>query len=202
MRIELHYLPAISYFKQIAAADKLVLEAHETFQKQTFRNRCELLTANGRESLIVPIEHAGNHQLIKDVKIDYSQRWPQIHERSIRSAYGKSPFFDFFIDGFAAVWAKKHLYLWDLNFEMLTVCLEKLRIKKEITESNSFDFSQNELSDNIIDLRHTIIPNQYSFYRQNGIKAYQQVFGNEFVRDLSILDLLFCAALDSSALLH
>ncbi|MBC7450292.1 MAG: WbqC family protein [Cytophagales bacterium] len=200
--IELQYLPPVSYFRQIMSSDIIIIEAFETFQKQTFRNRCEILTANGRESLIIPIEHKASHPIIKDVKIDYSQRWASVHERSIRSAYGKSPFFDFFIGDFSAVWTKKYTYLWDLNYELLTLCLQLLKIKKKIIPSEMYLLSENELFKEIKDLRNSISPNEYGEYRQNGVKKYQQVFGNEFAKDLSIIDLLFCAMLDSSELLH
>lgn len=198
--IDLHYLPSLAYFHELAKADTIILEAHETFQKQTFRNRCEILTSNGRESLIVPILHGGDGN-IKNIQIDYSQRWFQIHERSIRSAYGKSPFFEFFMDDFSAVFLKKHTYLWDLNYELLTVCLEKLTIKKGLFESNSYIKAQ-EVPDSYIDLRGKILPRMEKSEGQIVRKEYKQVFGNEFVSNLSIVDLLFCAVLDSSEILQ
>ena len=199
--IELQYFPPISYFKQIIEADAVILEYHENFQKQTFRNRCEILTSNGIESLIIPIEHHKNNQTIKDIRIDYKQRWDKIHERTIRSAYGKSPFFDFFIEDFCSVWNKKHVFLWDLNIEILTLCLDKLRVRKEIILSKAYFSPENNDTKDLLDLRDKISPNEYSIYRQNSITPYQQIFGNDFVRDLSIIDLLFCAVLDSSELL-
>jgi len=199
--IELQYFPPISYFRQIVNADILVLEAHENFQKQTFRNRCEILTPNGIESLIIPIEHNKNRCSIQEVRIDYRQRWNLVHERSISSAYGKSPFFDFFFKDFSNILSKKHTFLWDLNLEILAFCLEKLRIKRDINFSKSYlEVLNNDFSD-IVDLRNEILPNEYSFYRQSGIVSYQQLFGSNFVKDLSIIDLLFCSVLDSSELL-
>lgn len=198
--IDLQYLPSIAFFQELARADIIILEAHETFQKQTFRNRCEILTSNGKEALIVPIVHGGNGY-IKNVQIDYSQRWAQIHERTIRSAYGKSPFFEFFMDDFSAVLFKKHTYLWDLNYELLTVCLEKLTLKKGIFESNSYIKPQ-EVPVYCKDLRGKILPGIENTEGQIGMKPYKQVFGNEFVNNLSIVDLLFCAVLDSSELLQ
>jgi hypothetical protein len=198
--IDLQYLPSISYFKQIKKADTIILESHETFQKQTFRNRCEILTANGRDALIVPVKH-GSSSMIKDIQIDYQQRWYQIHERTVRAAYGKAPFFDFLIDDLASIWAKKHAFLWDLNIEMLSLCLEKLTLKKEILESNSY-IKPLETGDNHLDLRGKIIPslNQKDGHDVN--KTYHQVFGNEFVKELSIIDVLFCAVLDSPEIVH
>ena len=197
--IDLHYLPAISYFQHIAAADEIVFETKESFQKQTYRNRCEILTSNGKEGLIVPILH-GSSPMIKDIQLDYSQRWFQIHDRSMRSAYGKSPFFDFFMDEISVIISRKHTYLWDLNYELLTLCLEKLTLKKVLLESNSY-IKPAEVPDTMIDMRGKIIPQSKKSDGNFVIKPYQQVFGNEFVPNLSIVDLLFCAVLDSSEII-
>jgi len=63
-----------------------------------------------------------------------------------------------------------------------------------------FNSENNDIKD-FSDLRDKISPNEYSIYRQNSAAPYHQIFGNDFVRDLSIIDLLFCAVLDSSELL-
>jgi len=193
--IDLHYFPSIPYIKELAKADNIILEAHETFQKQTYRNRCEILTANGKEALIIPIIH-GSSGFIKDIKIDYSQRWFQIHDRTLRAAYGKSPFFDFLMEDISAVLAQKNVYLWDLNYKMLTLCLEKLTLNKEISESNAYIMPE-DLPDNVVDMRGKINPQANKLNEQLVSKSYHQVFGSEFVTNLSVLDLLFCAVLDS-----
>lgn len=198
--IDLHYFPSIPYIKEFAKVDRVILEANETFQKQTYRNRCEILTANGKEALIVPIVH-GSSGLIKDIKIDYSQRWFQIHDRSLRAAYGKSPFFDFIIDDVSAILAQKPAYLWELNYNMLTLCLEKLTFNKDILESNSY-IMPNDLPDYVVDMRGKINPQSIKTERQIVSESYHQVFGNEFVTNLSVLDLLFCGVLDSSQILR
>ncbi|HSY60583.1 MAG TPA: WbqC family protein [Cytophaga sp.] len=198
--IDLHYFPSIPYIKELAKADHIMLEANETFQKQTYRNRCEIATANGKEALIVPVMH-GSGGFIKDIKIDYSQRWFQIHDRTLRAAYGKSPFFDFIMDDISAVLARKTVYLWDLNYNMLTLCLEKLTLNKDIFESNAYIMTE-DLPENVIDMRGKINPQSNQHQRQIVSQNYQQVFGNEFVTDLSILDVLFCAVLDSPQILR
>lgn len=198
--IDLQYFPSIPYIQEFLKAERVVLEAHETFQKQTYRNRCEILTANGKEALIVPVIH-GSSGYIKDIKIDYSQRWFQIHDRTLRAAYGKSPFFDFIMDDISAVFARKNMYLWDLNYSMLTLCLEKLTLNKEISESNAY-IMPDELPEYVIDRRGKINPQTNQSQGQIVREKYHQVFGNEFVTNLSILDLLFCAVLDSPQILR
>lgn len=198
--IDLQYFPSIPYIKELVKAEHIILEAHETFQKQTYRNRCEILTDKGKEALIVPIIH-GSGGFIKDIKIDYSQRWFQIHDRTLRTAYGKSPFFDFIMEDISAIFARKTPFLWDLNYSMLTLCLEKLTLNKEISESNAYIMSD-DLPEYVVDKRGNINPHTNKCNEQSVSKPYHQVFGNEFVTNLSILDLLFCAVLDSPEIIR
>jgi hypothetical protein len=198
--IDLQYFPSIPYIKELVKAEHIILEAHETFQKQTYRNRCEILTDKGKEALIVPIIH-GSGGFIKDIKIDYSQRWFQIHDRTLRTAYGKSPFFDFIMEDISAILARKTTFLWDLNYSMLTLCLEKLTLNKDILESNVY-IIPDDLPDYVVDKRGNINPQTNKFNEQSVSKTYHQVFGNEFVTNLSILDLLFCAVLDSPEIIR
>ncbi len=90
--IELHYLPCIAYFAYLAHAESVVIEAHEHYVKQSYRNRCQILTASKVVSLSVPVQKGNRTQLIRDLKIDYSQSWLKDHWRTIASAYGKAPY--------------------------------------------------------------------------------------------------------------
>jgi hypothetical protein len=112
MHIELHYLPSIEYFALINSSSEIDFEIHENFVKQTYRNRAQILGANGIEVLTVPIIHkSGQKQMIKDVKIDYSQDWLRRHIGGIRSAYGKAAFFEYFEPLILTIYAKKNIFL-------------------------------------------------------------------------------------------
>ena len=109
--IESHYLPSISYFKAIFPAKTIILESNEYYVKQSYRNRCEILTANGVDKLIVPLTSKHGKVYIRDVRIDYSQKWLNGHWRAIQSAYGKAPFFEFYADAlYNILFSKKVLY--------------------------------------------------------------------------------------------
>jgi hypothetical protein len=188
--IDLQYLPSLEYFCHILPFDEVILEGNEHYVKQSYRNRCYLLGSNKTEMLVIPILHGNKKTLIKDVKIDYSQRWSINHWRTISAAYGKSPFFEYYSDYFIQVYEKKHKFLWEFNFDMLTICLKLLRVKKTISQTGNYEKNANLT---VFDARSTINPkkdlNKASFYNP---EPYQQNFGNEFVPNLSIIDLLFC----------
>ncbi|MCU0390180.1 MAG: WbqC family protein [Thermoflexibacter sp.] len=185
--IEPHYFPCIEYVAALLEADQLSLEVNEFYIKQTYRNRCYIKTANQIDRLSVPIQNTHKGTKFKDVRVDYSQRWQKVHWGAIFSAYGNAPFYEHLKDEIHAIIFKKHEFLLDLNIETLTLCLNFLRHHIYIDTTSVFQASY---ENDIQDLRNQFVPdNQSTTYMY---PTYQQIFGNEFVKNLSIIDLLFC----------
>ena len=187
--LELHYLPSIAYFAIISKSDEVIIEAHEHYQKQSYRNRCYINTSQGPIPLIVPVSVSGK-VTIKDVKIDKSQQWRNVHWGAIQSAYGKAPFFEFYADELHEVLFQKVDRLYDLNQSILTMCLKWIKLKKSIRETSQYEKAPLQP---IYDLRSTIDPKKTE--NLAGIfqpAIYHQVFGNKFVQNLSLIDLIFC----------
>lgn len=188
--IDLQYLPQPQYFALLMQEPNIEIDNHEFFVKQSYRNRCQILTANGVDDLSVPVLGAGKKILIKDIKIDNSQKWLNRHWRAIQSAYGKAPFFEYYADDLRAVFDKKHEFLFDLSHELLTQCLEFLGFNIELKFTKKYHDLENHPEN---DLRSKLNPKSNA----NLIKSYnqvnyQQVFGNKFVNNLSVIDLIFC----------
>ena len=188
--IELHYLPSIAYFSVLHAAEKLIIEKHEHFTKQSYRNRCHILTAQGVERLVIPLTSKHGKVLITDVRIDYTQKWLNNHWRTIESAYRSSPFFEFYADDVHTVLFKPQNFLYDLNFELLTMCLRWLKLNVTLQESMAYEKTP---ADGVIDMRNVInakkTEHQVNYFEP---VAYPQVFGNKFAEGLSLIDLVFC----------
>ena len=124
--IELHYLPSLPYISSWLFFEKLIIESKENFIKQSFRNRCQILTANGVKSLIVPVQK-GNRFPISEIRIDTKQNWAKNHWGAIQSAYGKSPFFEFYGENIRRALLKGHRFLFDLNLAFLEIILNELK---------------------------------------------------------------------------
>jgi WbqC-like protein family len=187
--IELQYLPQPIFFALLHSEPELKLEGYEHYVKQTYRNRCRILTANGVDDLSVPVVAGNKKTLARDIKIDNPQKWLSKNWRAIETAYGKAPFFEYYVTDIMAVFQRKQVYLFDFNHELLTKCLDFLQFDISLKFTDQY-YDLKEEPQN--DFRSKIIPKSNPSinitYEQ---VAYQQVFGNKFVGNLSVLDLIF-----------
>jgi hypothetical protein len=181
------YLPPVEYFSRISNNDEIFIEKEENYLKQSYRNRCYILSAYGPQILSVPVYLGSQHKTpIKDIRIDYSKRWQQVHLRAITTAYSSSPYYQFYYESVEKIISKKIDFLIDFNMELTELILEMLKINIKLTYTSSFE----PVGVNENDFRYNISPKVKSHFL---IKEYSQVFktGNSFVRGLSIIDLIF-----------
>jgi hypothetical protein len=189
------YFPPIHYLSIISKADCICIETKENYLKQTYRNRCIILSANGRTALTVPVFSGKSPKtLIKDIRIDYSKRWQQVHLRALISSYKTSPYFDYYFDEIERIISSKPEFLLELNINSLQTILKITGIETPISTTDLFEPVKSE----DWDLRYTISPKK----ERPGIsseKEYFQVFSNKygFVPGLSALDLIFNTGPDS-----
>lgn len=191
--VELQLFPNIAYLLAICLADVIVFEAHENYQKSSFRNRYHIGSVHGPLRLSVPLLKGKHQQMpIQEVLVDDRQNWRQIHWRSIQTAYGKSPFFDFYMDELYDSFQSKEprLFAWSLN----NIGMIFRWLGWDIDWSCSRAFLK-EASEDISDLRNVILPDGADrFSRWADSINYEQVFASKqgFQQNLSILDMVFC----------
>ena len=179
------YLPPIEFFVRTAGKE-IVIDLHEHFIKQTYRNRCTVLGPNGVLSLSVPLVKRKDHTPVKDIRISYEENWQQLHWRTFESAYRRSPYFEYYEQDLRKFYENKTELLWEFNLELLRTIYRLIKIEPVITFAKSYDKTPA-----IEDLRPQMTPKVNS-----GIKnyaEYTQVFSDRFgfVPDLSVVDALF-----------
>jgi hypothetical protein len=181
------YLPPAEYFARIANASEALIEKEENYLKQSYRNRCYILSPSGQQPLSVPVYLGSLHKTpVKDIRIDYSKRWQQVHLGALVSSYNSSPFFLFYFETIEKIILSNHKFLLDLNMELLMAVIKMIKLQVEISYTTDF-MPVNKAAD---DFRYRICPKRKTDYN---LKPYIQVFGNEniFTDRLSIVDLLF-----------
>jgi hypothetical protein len=181
------YLPPVEYFALIKNHEELFIEREENYQKQSYRNRCYILSAGGPQLLTIPVYTGSFYKTpVKDIRIDYSKRWQQIHSGALKSSYNSSPYFQFYFDTIERIIQSNYKFLLDLNMDLLAEILRMLEIESKISYTIDFE----PIAGNNNDFRYTISPKRNSVYNT---KEYLQVFRavKGFVPGLSIVDLIF-----------
>ncbi|MDR1985084.1 MAG: WbqC family protein [Prevotellaceae bacterium] len=187
------YLGNIQYFSKFVASEKIYIEQYENYAKQSFRNRCEILTANGKLALVIPVErNAGAKIPIRDVRISYVQNWQNSHWRALTTAYNSSPFFEYYCDYLKPFFENKENFLFDFNVKLTNKILELLEINKQIFFTDAYKTFDDDF---VFDYRESISPKvrlakeDKTFEPQKYYQVFAQKFG--FTPNLSIVDLLF-----------
>ena len=186
------YLPPVDYFRAIALSGKALIEGCESYQKQSWRNRCSIYSTGGPENLTIPVEH-GNFRTstIRDVRIDWSDPWLLRHKRALEAAYNSSAFFEYYRDDIFAVLDRRETFLFDLNMRLLELILELVGLKAEILVTAEYqpDYPGGDLR-SVIQPKYKG-PSFCELYAKEE-KTWFQVFssGRDFVPHLSVIDLL------------
>ena len=190
MLLSTAYFPPLSWFALAAGSPVVQLEAFEHYTKQTWRNRCAIMTAGGRETLHVPVVHSGGKVPIREVRIEYLTPWVVRTERTIDSAYRSSAWFDYYRDSLYYILESGEEYLFDLNLNIINYFLQKTGIPTAVVPTT--EWTPQGGGD---DWREALHPKREdTVLRDMGLeKPYFQVFSGKygFVPNLSVMDLLF-----------
>jgi len=182
------YFPPIEYFYYLQKFEKAVIEAEETYPKQTYRNRCIIYSEKGKLTLTLPVSKPfGKQTLTKDIQIFNEDKWQRNHWRGIYAAYQASPYFLYYKDELEIFFTKKEFNLFSLNLEITKKLCQLIGIKTQIEVSQDFANPGSLKNDH----RFDISTKQLSIH--SNFPKYIQVFSDRhgFIENLSILDLLF-----------
>ena len=185
--VELQYFPSINYFKSINKND-ILINLDSLYTRKSYRNRTIINGNNGSFNLIVPTIKNKISKKYVDIKIDYSQNWINQHLQSMQSSYGKTPYFLFYKDLITQVLKLRHIFLFDLNYDLLTLFFKLLNFENNFRKEkklilNGLKFDDLTHLSNINNDNEIILTSNKIYYNNN--------FGKNFDTNVSILDLLF-----------
>ena len=218
------YFGPVQWYQKLNRFGHVLVEQHEHFLKQTYRNRCIIATTQGLQALTVPVEKPpvslqpalnpsrGEGSLerksdeaplllgsdrgvsLKDIRISNHGKWRKEHWHALQSAYGESPFFEFYEDDIRPFFEDRWEYLLDFNMAITRKMCELLDIHPHIELTSAYISPSLTGSDGVgLDFRTSIHPKHpqedSDFIPKPYYQVYRERFG--FQPNLSILDLLF-----------
>lgn len=185
--LHLTYFPNIAHMAVMLQSDEIYFEYCDTYMKQTYRNRCCVMAANGLLQLNIPVIHSQkNRRLYRNVEVSHVEQWQNNHLKSLESAYRKSPFFEYYIDDLAPLFKLKVNNLYDFNLACLKKIFECLQLPLNYKLTETYTSTNKSHTDyrNLVFCKKEI---------KQSFQDYIQVFNEKhnFIGNLSILDLLF-----------
>lgn len=194
------YFGPIQWYQKLNRYDSILIEQHDSFVKQTYRNRCIIATANGSLALSMPttpgdkdIDSEGMPTTVNSTIISDHGNWRHVHWNALKSAYGESPFFEYYADDIKPFFTGKWTDLYSFNMDICRKMCELLDIEPNISLTDHY-ISREEACDlGIADFRDAIRPKHPlpdpDFEPRRYYQVYEQRHG--FLPNISIIDLLF-----------
>ena len=185
------YFGPVQWYQKLNQSDCCLIERHDHFVKQTYRNSCVIATTSGLQVLTVPIErYEGAHCEMRDIRISDHGSWRHLHWNALQSAYGESPFFEFYADDLRPFFERRWELLFDFNTAITRKMCELLDVHPQIAFTEVYASAEEE---GVTDFRDAIRPKHPlpddGFRPRRYYQVYEQKHG--FQPNLSILDLLF-----------
>ena len=154
-----NYLPALSFFKKMAACDVFVLLDDAQFTRNSFINRNRINTPNGPLWLTVPVKQRFGQQ-IRDVEINNSQPWARKHWGSIEQNYQKAPHFRDHALALGALYLLNWDKLIDLNLELINYLTRCFGIAPRMVLASSLKMTT-EGTERLIDICNKVGADTY-----------------------------------------
>ena len=145
----------------------------------------EIAGTNGIQTLSVPLSKPNGSMKVSEVGLSEHGNWRHIHWGALFSAYGRTPFFDYFADDLKRIYEDRDINtVFALNMALHYAVIDFLDLPVEtvvLDGKTGYDGLE------CVDARDSIAdftPSGYSYYQ-----IWQDKYG--FQKGMSMLDLLF-----------
>ena len=192
-------LAPVEYYTKLLAYDKVFIEQHDHYMKQTYRNRCTIAAPDGELALSIPTVKPNTLKCpMRDTRISDHGNWRHLHWNAIESAYNHTPFFEYYKDDFRPFYEKKYEFLADFNEELCRLICSLIDIQPDMERTSEY---RTEFTLDETDFRESIHPKKdftledTAFSPQPYYQVIQERLG--FLPNQTIKALLFNMAPES-----
>ncbi|MFM7638568.1 MAG: WbqC family protein [Bacteroidota bacterium] len=186
MNLPYTLLPDVRWFVIGLQQSQFSILQNAPFQKQNGHNRYAIGGPNNIQPLSVPVHHDDRNLPLPHVRINYNQNWIKDHKQAWQTAYGKSPFFEYYDYRFWAVFNEKPTTMQDLIEGCNQVLFTNLKINQQPQYSPAPEAEKSRIA-------QKLLTPYYQEYQTLTLPNYPQVFDTKFGfrSPLSAIDLLF-----------
>lgn len=205
-----YFFPYVGYWQLIKAVDKYIVYDDVTYIKGGWISRNNILLNGCKHLITLPLDTPSSFRLIKEIKVTSNVKQREKILKTIENAYKKAPYFSDVMPIIENCIMKSE-YISELNFNAIKEICSYLDIKTEIILSSDLK-KNNELKsqEKVIHINKLMGSDMYinaiggqELYSKEAFKKegiclkflkmdnieYQQ-FSNEFVPNLSIIDVM------------
>ncbi|MZR64149.1 WbqC family protein [Alcanivorax sp. DP30] len=211
-----YLFPYIGYYQLVYAADLFLVYDDVAYIKQGYINRNSILNKNGVTRFTVPVPGASSFKMISELSFSEDVRKVQ---QAIQQSYSKSPYFDAVFPMINEILEHPGRSIADLCMHSFKVVFSYLGIEKEMLKTSDLEYERSlSAQDRILALCEKFGADTYinvpggrklylkqdfedrgvdlQFIGPEGVSYAQR--GEEFVPDLSMIDILMNCSADET----
>ncbi len=208
-----NYMPWIGFFNKMKSADVFIFFDTVQYSRRSYQNRVHIKTPKGIQWLTQPVNVSGSYNILtKDVTFAVSD-WSQKHFLTLQRNYKRSRYWDEYEPELHNLLINDQSeYLSETNIKIIQWIAKKLNICVEYYIASDLEVIEEEPSMRLIKLVKKVGGSVYKhgeggkkyqnrkLFAENNIvleqaefkhPIYKQLWGKEFEKGLSIIDLLF-----------
>lgn len=179
------YAGSVYYYAAMLRYGKVAIDLSEPFDKHhKHLNRMDIVGTNGCQQLSASLQKPNRRMAVGEVELSSHGNWRHTHWGALFSAYGRTPFFDYFADDLKQIYTDESIQtIASLNLTLHAAVVDFLDLDIEtVVIDNKNDLAASDA----LNLRDGVLTEQT-------LEPYYQIWSSKFgfQPNQSILDLLF-----------